>query len=473
MSIQNDNLLNNEGEFQYKGHSFYILYPNSTKTIEQLTEYEVILIFASHPEFASFTIRKLRGYKDPQMYLKPIYFLKPSNDSNNYLNTISDGTIYNLSQLDALIPSIEEILTTNSKVYINNTISYESELIMKMLSFNFTRGRKQINPIPYMLSAINFCYPGLSSSFGYTEENKVFEILDLAESEGLISSSFYDKTHYCSKCNNGALYYRSVCPKCSSSNSETEDIVHHFRCGYVGPISDYKNEIDDSLFCPKCNKNLRHIGVDYDKPSALHTCNSCSNKFQDFEVKAKCMNCEYDNEIEYLIEKEIKKYTITNKGESAILYGYVAMQKEIEEIIGTVKFELFNKMTKFEIERMKYSKHQSFVALLNLKNTNELITKVGRSHQRELIKDIIMTVRNSIKPFDIISFRSLSTFVFSINEENEETALKTVYELSNLLNFLITDNVPDFDAKFEFDFLVLNTHEHYKKQLDRLIQNYE
>ena len=149
------------------------------------------------------------------------------------------------------------------------------------------------------------------------------------------------------------------------------------------------------------------------------------------------------------------------------------MQKEIEEIIGTVKFELFNKMTKFEIERMKYSKHQSFVALLNLKNTNELITKVGRSHQRELIKDIIMTVRNSIKPFDIISFRSLSTFVFSINEENEETALKTVYELSNLLNFLITDNVPDFDAKFEFDILVLNTHEHYKKQLDRLIQNYE
>ncbi len=473
MSNITENILDNEGEFQYKGHSFYILYPNSGKSIEELLKYEIILIHATHPEFSTFTIRKLRGFKDPNMYLKPIYFLNPSINHTSYINKIVDGTIFNLNQLESIIPSIEEILNLKAKVHINTTISYESELIMKMLSFNFTRNRKDIYPIPYMMSAINYCYPGLSSSFEYSEENKVFDVLEIAENEGLISSEFYDKTYYCNNCNSGALNYRTVCPKCSSSNSETEDIIHHFRCGYVGPMSDFTNEIDDTINCPKCNKDLKHIGVDYDKPSSLHTCKSCNNKFQDYDVKAKCLSCEFDNEVDSLIEKELKQFKITNKGESAILYGYIAMQKEIEEIIGTVKFELFVKMTKFEIERMKYSHHNSFVGLIKLNNTNELISKVGRSNQRELIKDIVLTVRNSIKPFDIISFRSLSTFLFTINEENESKAKSVLEKLTKLLSDLIKDNVQNFNVDYNSELLTLNTTEHYKKQLDRLIEKYE
>ena len=29
------------------------------------------------------------------------------------------------------------------------------------------------------------------------------------------------------------------------------------------------------LVCPKCNRQLRHIGVDYEKPSKLFTCFNC------------------------------------------------------------------------------------------------------------------------------------------------------------------------------------------------------
>ena len=473
MSQQSENILEREGEFTFKGHSFYILYPNSGKSIEELLDFDIILIHAVHPEFAAFTIRKLRGYINSKIYLKPIYFLNPSFELNSYINSIIDGAVFNLSQLDTIIPSIENIINLTQNVYNNTSISYESEMIMKMLSFNYTRNLNTIKPIPYMMSAINYCYPGLSSSFNYTEEKKVFDILDTAESEGLISSSFFDKTHYCNNCYNGSLNYRSVCPKCNSSNASTQDIVHHFRCGYVGPMSDFSNEIDDSLNCPKCNKELRHIGVDYDKPSSLHTCNTCSNKFQDYDVKAKCLNCEYDNDLDLLVEKELKQYFITNKGVNAILYGYVAMQKEIEEIIGTVKYELFSKMTKFEIERMKYSKHSSFIAIVKLENTNELISKIGRSNQRDLIKNIVLTVRNFVKPFDLITFRSLSTFMFTINEENEEQAKKILNDLTALLVNLIEDNVSNFLVLYESDLLTLNTDVHYKKQLDKLLKKFE
>lgn len=469
----NNTILENEGLFEYKGYSIYLLYPNSGKSIEDLLNYDVILINAVHPEFASFTIKRLRGFKNPKMYLKPIYFLNPSIDLGSYINTIIDGAIFNLSQLDAIIPTIQEIITLNSKVHQNTAISYEAELIVKMLSFNFSRNRKVIKPIPYMLSAINFCYPGLSSSFHYTEEKKVFEILEMAENEGLISSEYFDKTHYCSSCYNGSLSYRSVCPKCSSSHATSQDIIHHFPCGYVGQMSDFTNEIDDALSCPKCNKDLRHIGVDYDKPSVLHTCNHCGNRYQDFDVKAKCLNCEFDNDVEILIEKELNAYQLTNKGENAVLFGYVAMQKEIEEIIGTVKFDLFTKMTKFEIERMKYSEHESFIALVQFKNSTELITKVGKSKQRELIKNIVLTVRNSVKPFDVITFRNLSTFLFTINEESEMQARIILNQVCELLVKLIRDNIADFEIDYTSDLLMLKTEENYKKQLDQFIAKHD
>ena len=74
------------GVVQYKGHSFFTLYPNSGKKIEELVDYSVVLIHAAHSTFASFTIQRLRAFNDPRMYLKPIFFLQPSIDSGNYIN---------------------------------------------------------------------------------------------------------------------------------------------------------------------------------------------------------------------------------------------------------------------------------------------------------------------------------------------------------------------------------------------------
>ena len=110
------------------------------------------------------------------------------------------------------------------------------------------------------------------------------------------------------------MSYREVCPKCSSSNTTPDDIIHHFPCGYVGPMKDYKNQIDDKLDCPKCNKRLRHIGVDYDKPSVIYECNHCAHKFQDYYVNAKCLSCESDKSVDQLRSMEIRSYRLTKKG---------------------------------------------------------------------------------------------------------------------------------------------------------------
>jgi hypothetical protein len=461
------------GVVQYKGHSFFTLYPNSGKKIEELVDYSVILIHAAHSTFGSFTIQRLRAFNDPRMYLKPIFFLQPSIDSGNYINSLIDGSIFNLNQLESIVPRVEDILTKNQSIKSFEPNSYESILVMKLLTFAYTRSRKTIEPIPYTFSGINYAYPGISCNFEHVEEHKVFEMLELAEREGLLKGEFYDKTHYCNQCNHGALNYRSVCPKCSSSNSETQDIIHHFPCGNVGPMSDYKNELDDLLTCPKCDKTLRHIGVDYDKPSILHYCKKCSHRFQDFDVKAKCLHCEFDNTLDSLIEKEVKSYVITNKGENAAVFGYNVINREVEDINGSVNYDFFTTMIKLEIERMKVTNHDGNIAAIYIHNAAELLSKVGKDRRSVLLTEIVSQIRRFIRPYDLVSFKNSSLIVFSLTDVSIENAALMLMEVVELLEKLLKDNVKDFILKIDKKIQPLNTKTPYKNQIDELIANYQ
>jgi hypothetical protein len=63
--------------------------------------------------------------------------------------------------------------------------------------------------------------------------------------------------------------------------------------------------------------------------------------------------------------------------------------------------------------------------------------------------------------------------MFTLNEENEEKAIKILNDLTALLVNLIEDNVSNFLVLYESDILTLNTEEHYKKQLDKLLKKFE
>lgn len=458
---------------EYKGHTFFILQPNSGKSMEELASYSGILIQATHTAFCNFTIQRLRGHFNPKIHLKPIYFLRPSNDSGKYISSLIDGSIFDINQLETIIPNLEEIILKNEKVNPIQPVSYEAQLIVKTLSFAYTRSKKKIEPVPYVFSSINFSYPGLSPNFEHLEEFKVFEVMDLAEDEGLVKSEFHDKTHLCSKCNHGSLNYRSVCPKCSYTDSETQEIIHHFPCGFVGPINDFRNDLDDSLNCPKCNKTLRHIGVDYDKPSILHFCKRCDHKFQDFEVKAKCLACDFDNELESLIEKNIKAYHITNKGENVTQFGYLGTAREIEEIIGTVKYEFFQLMTKYEVERIRQTEGKSNIGMIYIGQAGELYSRIGKEAQQQLFKDIVQEVRNSIRSSDIISFKDASTLILSLNDIPIKIANRILDEIVILLEKLIKNNFNEIEVDFITKCTPLNFEENYKLQIQNLVNKFD
>ena len=68
------------------------------------------------------------------------------------------------------------------------------------------------------------------------------------------------------------------------------------------------------LICPKCHKRLRHIGVDYDRPAVIYSCNDCENSFTTPITKATCCYCENTFPVNALVPRDVEDYEITEEG---------------------------------------------------------------------------------------------------------------------------------------------------------------
>lgn len=438
------------------GFSFLMIDHFDSLDVEKVQHHHAVIVDGKDRDFIRQIVRRIRAHNNPEIYLKPIFILKGINIMDPLVNKLVDGTIFTLEQIEFIIPTVEKILTKINDLSFTNSISFEAQMIEKIICFMYTCDIQDLEPVPYVYSDINYSYPILSVNFRQSEEYMALDILDIAEQEGIFESEYVDRIYLCHNCSSGHLSYREVCPKCGSSNSSTEDIVHHFPCGYVGPISDYKNEIDDELDCPKCNKRLRHIGVDYDKPSVLHECKNCSHKFQDYNVKAKCLSCLTDNGVEQLKGREVRRYKLTKKGELSAVNGFVSTSKDIEEIIGTVKFDTFKTMLKYEIERLRQTEGTSNICAIHIKNPSQVYSQLGSEVQKGLLKDLVKVIRSNIRSSDMISFQSSSTIILSMNEIPTKISKRILEEIIQILKRLMATAFKHMDVEFDYNVLKLD-----------------
>ena len=68
-----------------------------------------------------------------------------------------------------------------------------------------------------------------------------------------------------------------------------QPIVHHYRCGWQEPEQRFIK--GRAVICPKCRRELRHYGVDYDKPGSVLVCRSCQKAKPDPVVQFVCLDC--------------------------------------------------------------------------------------------------------------------------------------------------------------------------------------
>ena len=200
-------------------------------------------------------------------------------------------------------------------------------------------------------SPFAYSYPLAEEAFGCSSQEARVMLEDLV-TEGLLERRLATKVHLCASCGWHTLNFVETCPRCRSLDIEIETVLHHFSCAYVGPWSEFKRGVD--LYCPKCDEQLRHMGMDYERPADTYVCAGCEYAFTDSSVEAQCLRCRETTAAEEVPPFRIYEYIPTPKTTKAVDAGRIT-GLDIKSILFEDRSHTFRRdFLVFEVDREIY-----------------------------------------------------------------------------------------------------------------------
>jgi len=397
------------------------------------------LIFDYADKEACFSFLKLiRSSFIESIYLVPVFILSLNDDVDELTRSLSDGVLRNLSE-EAFEGNFNIIDQRIRQLQTSDTNDLVIRIQNKVLRYYYTR-QTRMNSITSINAHTGYTYPLLSMHYQNANTEDMFKIIDELEAKEFIRPRYEDIVHLCSNCYSAFLNYREVCSKCSSSDLYMENIIHHFVCAKVGPESDFVS--GNQMVCPKCNKLLHHIGVDYDKPSMVYTCNSCNHHSQVSVMTASCFNCNTVQSVEALIERKINNYELTVLGEEAAIGGLAPEERREAELPGYVGFSTFNIFLKYEIERIKATGKTSSIGILSLRTPAAVSSNLGVKYQN-VIDEIADFIKNATLATDILSFINNNTFLVVSPDKDKLRLESTLKNIQHSVQKLLDSNIGD------------------------------
>ena len=400
---------------------------------EDLTQVDGFVIDTDSEIHAKEIIVKIRTSYDIKICLLPV-FVNGLYQLKKEIIIHTDG-IVEMTILNSYIQRMSIIINRIQKIGVPKLITSDVLIQYKTLAYLYTRNM-QLEPIATRDSLIGYEFPFISLFYKNKEVISLLGNIEKATTKNYLSFKLQDYIHLCKSCSGNYLNFRECCPKCHEIDIEAHDMIHHFVCAHVAPEKDFKKE--DYLECPKCDKNLRHIGIDYDKPSTIYSCNSCSHEFQNPGMLSLCIDCNTENQLQELLQKTIGNYGLTQQGE-AILFDKNSIQKQnnnnSKKQIGNLSVELFKILLNQEIKRVKTTKCNSVFVDVNFKN--DQLQLLNANAKTDLMIELGSIIKSYLKESDILSAQSFNQYYLILPETKEhqlERLSLIEYNLSKLLS---------------------------------------
>ena len=287
----------------------------------------------SHYELL-FQLQDMSSIHGPKSHLKPRFLASTLKSRVGLFKHLVDGFVSTPDD-EKMSERIEEIydklalidLFDISEVKTNNYVYF-----LKLCKYAISRGKYTFTNsleeayikghTALFVTKEKSLLPNMRAEFVHF--NQTLRELGYAERK-----EFIERIHVCPHCKGSHLYYMEACPKCDSSLLNEEPILHHFRCANISPESSYA--YDGELRCPKCHQMLRHIGVDYDRPSNVYTCKECNHTFLHTRMKVHCSSCNKILRPSELLAQDIYSYEFTTEGLQALSSNdaLLALSKDI------------------------------------------------------------------------------------------------------------------------------------------------
>lgn len=284
--------------------------------------FDAIFIYTISEEEAKSILNTLNPILSARCRYKPFLTTKVLEGKLGEYDNLIDYYTNDIDETDVL-NKVEEILERNERLGL---VSEESRplsgnrFFIRLCRYLISRGITRIVPELYKESSLGYIIPITELFFrlGYFNLHEYLMFHQLMLEKGYFKvTGFINKVYLCPRCLRSHLLYIESCPRCHSSAIRSEEVIHHFRCANISPEHTYN--FGGQLRCPKCHQLLRHIGVDYDRPSIVYTCANCDNNFLQPNMSAICTSCHHTAQVSELTPYDIVSYEVTADGEKAIL----------------------------------------------------------------------------------------------------------------------------------------------------------
>ena len=395
---------------------------DAKKILERPGRYDIVWVDAEEREFAQKAVERLRA--DRYYAIAPLFL---SEKSDEMYESLCDGWAYDIKEL---LHKSTMILSRIKHLEIDALLSSAS---LALLGHLYVRPGRELRTRMHWKNEWIDLYPIVSvlNDTGFDD----FQWLTLFYRRGLLEKSeLLDRIRLCPKCNHPHHNYIDICPTCRVIEIEKVDFVHCFTCGYVGPEREFLK--DGILVCPNCKTELRHIGVDYDRPVESYICAN-GHKFVEPAVVARCLECGAMNRPEDLVPKEVYAFRLTADGALAVKTGTITDIYAVLEQENFVHPEYFESLLDWMIKLHRRMPEETFSVLaVRMLNILELVDRLGRARVIELLDEFATRLREILRSTDVTT-RTNETDLWILLPKTPKEGCETVKERIGKMESLI------------------------------------
>ncbi|UPW19360.1 diguanylate cyclase [Agarivorans sp. TSD2052] len=301
---------------------------------------------------------------------------------------ISDGFVDDLQQNQLQQQYLERL----AKLHSDTLTSPHSRLI----SYLWLLPSRLLKP-NYQTEQWHFHYPLLDC---WQEQAEQAWLNSLEKEQVIAKAQLIDRVRQCRSCSSSTLNYVETCPSCHSIDIDNFTALHCFACGHVDQQEAFQQS--HSLVCPNCHSQLRHIGVDYDRPIENHQCHTCGDHFIDGEVKANCLSCGNSNKLDELKEQRWYNYQLAERGE---LWAQSGKQVSLlpDSLGEPLSTEHFRWLLQWQNQLALRHSHQHLMLALHFKNLNTLYSELSSTEVFARLDEFFIRFQSLIRQTDVVT----------------------------------------------------------------------
>ena len=231
---------------------------------------------------------------------------------------------------------------------------------------------------------------------------------------GLLRRRHFTRTHLCQSCGSARQHVFEACSRCGGADLTEEPLVHHYRCGCNEVESHFVR--GELLVCPKCNRVLHHLGVDYGKPGTALSCGTCQGVESDPTVRFACLDCSSVASSEDAKMLDWFHYDITDDGVRAIQIGRLP-QFDIERFLrqrnNTFAAHEFSLLVAQEIKASEQFNRPFAAARLTCANFDELLHELGPVAVESGTRRLVDVMYREMRPCDFIGMAASRSMIIA------------------------------------------------------------